>query len=115
MLTEVMKDKSKIFKRQKQFEIIDEIIYERERQDQKWGEQDHDLATWCLILGEEVGEVNQAVLENRFATGKYSIDDVKKELIQVAAVAVSMLESINRQQYKKAQGLLIDQFTKDRF
>jgi NTP pyrophosphatase (non-canonical NTP hydrolase) len=114
MISEVIKSKQKKFKQQKQFEIIDLILAERKSQDDKWGEQDHDLATWCLILGEEVGEVNQAVLENRFDSPKYSIDDVKLELIQVAAVAVSMLESINRQQYKKAQGVVLDQFTKDR-
>jgi hypothetical protein len=43
--------------------LFEEIAAERERQDAKWGEQNHDPFKWCVILGEEVGEVNRAVCE----------------------------------------------------
>jgi NTP pyrophosphatase (non-canonical NTP hydrolase) len=78
--------------------ILDEIHSERVRQDQKWGEQNHSPAEWLMILGEEVGEVNKAALETFF---KYKDSDkdyskYREELIQVAAVAVAMIECLDR-------------------
>ena len=102
--------------------IINEIAEERNRQNEKWGEQNHSIidytsaycASWLYeryrtygasdarervdslsekdeltymdILLEEVYEV----IESR---GK---EDIRKELIQVAAVAVAMIESLDR-------------------
>lgn len=40
--------------------IIDAVRAERERQDEIWGEQNHDAFRWLSILTEEVGEVAQA-------------------------------------------------------
>ena len=49
-----------------------EIRMERARQDAKFGIQDHDPFKFCVILGEEVGEVNKAVLDAyEFKTGNY--------------------------------------------
>ena len=71
-----------------------EIEAERKRQDAKWGEQNHDPFVWVTILTEEVGEAAQASLEARF--GKGSTDSYREELIQVAAVAKSMVECLDR-------------------
>ncbi|EKS10177.1 MazG-like family protein [Leptospira santarosai] len=77
--------------------IIQEILGERERQDQKWGEQNYNPIEWCVILGEEVGEVNKAALETHFKyEGKNDHSEYRKELIQVAAVALAMVECIDR-------------------
>lgn len=80
--------------------ILKEIQAERQRQDDKWGVQNHDPITWCAILGEEVGEVNKAALEAYFkkesSRGTKSLKDYREELIQVAAVAVAMIESLER-------------------
>jgi NTP pyrophosphatase (non-canonical NTP hydrolase) len=72
-----------------------EVIDERTRQIKKWGIQLHDHSTWALILGEEVGEVSQAIL-NQLHDGitKENAAELKKEIIQVAAVAVAWLECI---------------------
>ncbi len=35
--------------------IFKEISEEREKQDLKFGPQNHRPAEWCMILGEEVG------------------------------------------------------------
>ena len=59
---------------------------ERIRQDKKWGEQNHRDSTWLAILVEEVGEAAKAILEK-------DGDDLEKEIIQVAAVAVAWRES----------------------
>lgn len=78
--------------------ILNEITEERKRQDTLWGAQNHHPMAWLAILGEEVGEVNKAALEEYFkypeAEGDWA--EYRKELIQVAAVAVAMVESFDR-------------------
>lgn len=86
--------------------VLYEIAHERQQQDAKWGVQNHDPATWLMVLAEEVGEANQAVFEHLHPTfdklaasrGRRSLDDYRAELIQVAAVAVAAIESLDRQQ-----------------
>lgn len=65
------------------------IRSERDRQDQKWGQQDHDDRLWLGILVEEVGEVAKAIIDEQAA-------DLDKELVQAAAVIVAWLECIQR-------------------
>ena len=83
---------------EKTWKVIKEVFGERERQDQKWGEQNHHPMEWLAILGEEVGEANKAALEAHFSGhSRYGVfDDYRKELIQVAAVAVAAVESLDR-------------------
>lgn len=81
--------------------IFRAIEAERERQDDKFGEQNHDPFKWLAILGEEVGEANKAALEAEFALhkgfdGSGNFENYIKELIQIAAVAVSMIECFQR-------------------
>ena len=42
---------------------LSEVIAERHEQERKWGARHHDIYKWLAILGEEVGEANQAALE----------------------------------------------------
>lgn len=81
-----------------QANIITEILAERKRQGEKWnkrhawgfGDCSHETVPTIVksaVLAEECGEVAQAVLEK-------DPEQLKKELIQVAAVAVAWLESI---------------------
>lgn len=78
--------------------ILEEVLIERERQDNLWGQQDHDPFKWTTILLEEVGEVAKAALEASDSKyGSNTLDDYRAELIQVAAVAVSAIESLDRQ------------------
>lgn len=76
--------------------VLYEIQQERKRQDEKWGVQNHSPIKWVVILAEEFGEVAKGALESN--TGNY-----REELIQVAAVAVAMLESLDRQQQSQQQ------------
>ena len=73
----------------KKEEIIKLILEERQRQDLKWGEQNHNIYKWLAILGEEIGEVNKAALEDNY-------DEVIDELVQIGAVAIAMIESLER-------------------
>ncbi len=80
--------------------IIDEVKVELGRQVEKWGIQNHNLPIWLMILGEEVGEANEAALEAGCPNGKPIPGDwirkYRKELIQVAAVAISAVDSLDR-------------------
>ena len=79
----------------KKEDIVQLILSERNKQDIKWGEQNHDIYKWLAILGEEVGEVNKAALEDQY-------DEVIDELIQIAAVSVAMIESLDRNRKKQS-------------
>lgn len=87
--------------------VLDEIKDERERQDQKWGEQNHDPFKFIAILMEEVGEAaQQAVkcyLESKdSATSIQHLKNYRAELVQVAAMAVQMIESVDRNELNRA-------------
>ena len=72
-------------------DIFHEISRERKYQDGKWGEAINrklGYTTWLAVLTEETGEVSQAILNQ-------NLINLRMELIQVAAVAVAMLECID--------------------
>lgn len=73
---------------------LQDILDERDRQDRKWGVQNHGPDTWCMIITEELGEWSRAVLRARYENGDHA--EVRKELVQMAAVALSMLECHDR-------------------
>lgn len=70
------------------------IDAERKRQNEKWGEQNHDDYRWLAILTEEVGELSQAILHDEF--GGRAAGTAQTELVHVAAVAVQWLECMQR-------------------
>lgn len=88
--------------------ILNEVLQERTRQDAKWGIQNHCPIEWMAILTEEVGEASKGALDHHFrnqsACGNEPTEDLqnrrlsryRKECIQVAAVAVSMVECQDR-------------------
>ena len=86
------------------FQVTDEVQDERRRQNRKFGEQNHPIADWFLILGEEVGEAQREACEHVFAsrfpehypTDPERLHRLRKELVEVAAVAVAMIESLDR-------------------
>ena len=79
--------------------ITNNILAERARQDKLWGEQNHDPFTWLAILGEEVGEANTAAADVFF--GGKSTAHYREELTHVAAVAISMIECLDRGTWPK--------------
>jgi len=87
--------------------VLEDIDDERRRQDEKWGEQNHDLTVWASVLGEEFGETCHAILHHRAASGGSEnvegdtdpsgwLEKVRSEAIQTAAVAVALVEYIDR-------------------
>ena len=81
---------------------IDAVKNERLRQIKKWGaDSDNHPFEWISILGEEFGELCEAVNETYFKRGTHpergGQDKIIKEASQVAAVAVAIIESAMRQ------------------
>ena len=79
--------------------VLNEVYVERIAQQDVWGERDHDPLVWGAILGEEVGELAQAMLldhEDPSTDYLLYVGTMRKEAIQVAAVAVAFVEYLNR-------------------
>ena len=98
--------------------LAEEVYGERCRQRGKWGQQEHDLDHWLVILGEEYGEACRWALEARIAARaldlnstfrekitpaereQYNYDlnaaiyQVRKELIHTAAVALAIASGL---------------------
>lgn len=76
------------------------VLYERKRQDQKWGIQNHDPLKWLAICGKEQGEACRAVLEGLAATDTADqaqwLWKYRDEMVQVAAVAIAAIEAFDR-------------------
>lgn len=66
------------------------VVAERRKQFEKWGKQHHSPEWWLAILMEEVGELAECILHGEF--GGPEAKNRGKELVQVAAVALAMLE-----------------------
>ena len=80
---------------------IQGILAERQRQNEKWGLQNHELPAWMAILGEEFGELCEAVNETYFDNGadakqKGGYENLYTEATHVAAVAIQIMEFLNR-------------------
>lgn len=76
--------------------IYNHVNFERQRQEAKWGEQNHSDAVWCAILAEEFGEAAKEANETHFRAKP--TDELVKELVQVMAVAKAWIECIERRE-----------------
>lgn len=81
-----------------QTDIWNEVLAQRDYQDNRFGIRTMDPTLWLPILGEEVGEVNKAVVEIVFEQADKQ--NLRDELIQVAAVAIAMIEDLDRQNFE---------------
>jgi len=84
------------------YKAMTDVISERAKQDEKWGEQNHYPQFWLGILGEEFGELCQAVNETVFDNGTNlgGYENMRKEAVQVAAVALAFIECLDRNKEK---------------
>lgn len=79
-----------------QAKILSLVLAERNRQDEKWGEQNHVDDRWLSIFTEEFGEVAKAMNEeDDYETGV--------ELIQCIAVLFGWLECRIRHQTRMSE------------
>ncbi len=78
--------------------VLKSVVAERLVQEQKWGPQNHNQIVWLGILSEEFGDAAKEVNELHFRRDirKDQVKTLRAELVQVAAVAVAMIESLDR-------------------
>jgi hypothetical protein len=94
-------------------DVFDEVRAERERQDAKWGEQNHPDGTSDNPMNREIAAISKQDCDEAFAddrgTWSHILDEevaeafaesdpqkLRTELLQVAAVAVAWVEAIDR-------------------
>ena len=81
--------------------VYTDISAERDAQDARWGNQFHSMPVWSAILTEECGEVAEACLQVHFHGEEEYLAHLREELVQVAAVAVHMIEKIDADDWKR--------------
>lgn len=88
-------------------DAMESVLSERQRQDAKWGVQNHDPFFYLAILAEEFGETAKEALELRAARSIGEIHaashKLRTEAIQTAAVALAIVECLERAEWKWGQ------------
>lgn len=77
--------------------VLDEVAAERERQDGKWGGAEHDdqhtVFDFCRYIRNYVGWADQMA-------DMGSPDKARRRLIQISAMAVAAVESMDRKAHQ---------------
>ena len=80
--------------------VLNDVTRERLRQNTKWGQQNLTPHQWLSVLTEEVGEAaqeaNRATWWKTLDRHRQAIDDLRTEMVHVAAVAVAAIECLDR-------------------
>lgn len=86
-------------------QVSRDVQDERNKQEGKWGQQNHDPFKYMAILMEEVGEASQAAVEAfdwKTQTWRHEmLAHHREELVQVAAVAQAQVECLDRAMWEK--------------
>ena len=80
-------------------EIIEEVFHEIEKAVRKFPTWPTDPLHAIAVLGEEYGELTQAVLQSVYEPHKSGPDQVRLEAIQTAAMAIRFLISLDEYKY----------------
>ena len=87
--------------------VLADIQAERARQEEKWGEQNHDPVFYLAILVEEVGEAMREALDAHasrtgpeWSRSKQVLANLRAETVQSAAVAQAIVECLDRGQWR---------------
>ena len=75
---------------------IADILAERNRQDEKWGVQDHAPDRWLRIIKKELGEASAASLWTNWEVVNPACE-YRRKLVEVAASAMAAIENFDRQ------------------
>lgn len=83
-------------------EVNDDVLAERERQNEKWGLQRHPHELWLTIAIEEVGEVSQAIQASLGWGKPTDASNLYEECIQAAAVFAALAEQVKEEMEARA-------------
>lgn len=84
------------------YKVADEVVTGRRRAHEKHGENSieavpgTDIARWLPILGEEFGEVSEALTYDKSESEAEKWANVRAELIDLATVATAWIAAIDR-------------------
>lgn len=84
---------------EKAHNLVDEILAELESAIEKFPTWPTDPLHAVSILGEEYGELNKAMLELVYESYKTNKEEVRKEAIQTAAMALRLAMSLDTYEY----------------
>ena len=74
-----------------------DVLQERVRQDERWGVTDHHPFAWLAILMKQVDEFSEYTLNGNFDEWTpENLANMRKEAVQVAAVALAIVECADR-------------------
>lgn len=80
---------------------VEQVLSEVERATAKFPTWPTDPLHALAVLGEEYGELNKAMLQLTYEPHKTSADEVRKEAIQTAAMALRLVMSLDRYEYNR--------------
>ena len=83
--------------------MINEILKEVARATEKFPTWPTDPLHALGVLGEEFGELTKAVLQFTYEPHKTTLDDIRTEAIQTAAMALRFAASLDRYNYNKCE------------
>jgi len=84
-------------------DIIDEVLNEVGRATKKFPTWPTDPLHAFAVLGEEVGELQKAILQSVYEPMKSNPNDVREEAIQTAAMAIRFLMSLDQYDYTPSE------------
>lgn len=82
---------------------IEQVFNEVQRATVKFPTWPTDPLHALAVLGEEYGELNKAMLQLTYEPHKTSAEEVRKEAIQTAAMALRLVMSLDRYEYARCQ------------
>lgn len=85
-------------------DAIEQIANEIDRAVEKFPSWPSDPLHALAVVAEEFGELSQATLQTVYEPNKSSVADVRTEAIQLAAMAIRFLISLDSNQYGWKEG-----------
>lgn len=82
--------------------MLQPVLAELRRAVEKYPEWPTDPLHALAILGEEFGELTKAMLQLTYEPWKTTHEDVRGEALQTAAMALRLLLSLERYEYRKS-------------
>lgn len=82
--------------------VIDQIAAEVSRATEKFPTWPTDPLHALAVLGEEFGELTKAMLQMTYEPHKATLEEVRTEAIQTAAMALRLAMSLDTYKYKRA-------------
>jgi len=83
--------------------IVKEILKEVERATKKFPTWPTDPLHAVAVLGEEFGELTKAVLQFTYEPHKTTLDEIRVEAVQTAAMALRFAASLEDYSYHKCE------------